>query len=59
MRPLDLLSYIDRSSGFLIFIMKRYATTPRLETERLILRRIHSDDTEKIFACWMNDERVS
>lgn len=34
-------------------------TTPRLETERLILRSICSDDTEEIFACRMNDESVS
>lgn len=34
-------------------------TTPKLETDRLILREIHSDDTEAIFYCWMNDEEVS
>lgn len=34
-------------------------TTPRLETDRLLLREIHSDDTESIFHCWMQDEDVS
>lgn len=33
--------------------------TPKLETERLILREIHSDDVETIFKCWMQDENVS
>jgi len=33
--------------------------TPKLETDRLILREIHSDDTEAIFSCWMQDENVS
>ena len=33
--------------------------TPRLETERLILREIHLDDVETIFNCWMQDENVS
>lgn len=34
-------------------------TTPKLETDRLILREIHSDDAEAIFSCWMQDENVS
>lgn len=34
-------------------------TTPKLETDRLILREIHLDDTEAIFCCWMQDEEVS
>ena len=34
-------------------------TTPKLETDRLILRKIRSDDTEAIFSCWMQDENVS
>lgn len=33
--------------------------TPKLETNRLILREIHLDDTEEIFNCWMQDEDVS
>lgn len=33
--------------------------TPKLETERLILREIHSEDAEIIFDCWMQDENVS
>ena len=33
--------------------------TPKLETDRLLLREIHSDDTEAIFNCWMQDENVS
>lgn len=34
-------------------------TTPQLETERLILRQIQSNDVQPIFDCWMNDEDVS
>lgn len=33
--------------------------TPKLETERLLLREIHEEDTEDIFNCWMQDEDVS
>lgn len=33
--------------------------TPKLETERLILREIHSEDIMAIFNCWMQDEEVS
>lgn len=33
--------------------------TPRLETERLILREIHAEDMEEIFYCWMQNENVS
>lgn len=33
--------------------------TPKLETDRLILREIRSDDTDAIFSCWMQDENVS
>lgn len=33
--------------------------TPRLETERLILREVHEDDVDAIFNCWMRDEDVS
>lgn len=33
--------------------------TPNLETERLILRKIHQDDINEIFNCWMQDEDVS
>lgn len=33
--------------------------TPKLETDRLILREIHIDDTQAIFNCWMQDENVS
>lgn len=32
---------------------------PTLETNRLILREIHSADTKPIFNCWMQDENVS
>lgn len=28
-------------------------TTPKLVTERLILREIHADDMDEIFDCWM------
>lgn len=34
-------------------------STPKLETDRLILREIHFDDTDAIFNCWMQDENVS
>lgn len=33
--------------------------TPILETERLLLREIHSTDVNDIFNCWMQDEEVS
>lgn len=33
--------------------------TPELETERLYLRKIHTDDVKEIFDCWMRDEDVS
>lgn len=34
-------------------------TTPKLETDRLLLREVHSTDVEAIFQCWMQDENVS
>ena len=34
-------------------------TTPKLETDRLILRKIDIDDIDCIFNCWMQDEDVS
>ena len=40
-------------------LMEENMITPKLETDRLILREIHSDDTEAIFNCWMQDENVS
>lgn len=33
--------------------------TPRLETKRLFLREIKSDDIDSIYKCWMQDEDVS
>ena len=33
--------------------------TPTIETDRLILREVHKEDTDDIFACWMQDEDVS
>ncbi len=33
--------------------------TPKLETERLVLREIHTEDAKTIFNCWMRDESVS
>ncbi len=33
--------------------------TPKLETERLILRPIKKEDVDAIFNCWMQDEDVS
>ena len=33
--------------------------TPRLETERLLLREVQENDVNSIFECWMQDEDVS
>ena len=33
--------------------------TPRLETERLLLREVQQEDLDDIFDCWMQDEDVS
>lgn len=33
--------------------------TPRLETERLLLREVQENDAEEIFDCWLQDEEVS
>jgi len=33
--------------------------TPKLETERLILRQIKNADVDAIFNCWMQDEDIS
>lgn len=33
--------------------------TPRLETDRLLLREVQENDVEDIFDCWMKDEEVS
>lgn len=33
--------------------------TPKLETDRLILRQIKNEDIEAIFNCWTKDEDVS
>lgn len=33
--------------------------TPRMETERLILREVQKEDINDIFNCWMQDEEVS
>ena len=33
--------------------------TPRLETDRLLLREVQENDIEDIFDCWMKDEEVS
>ena len=33
--------------------------TPKLETERLILRQIKNEDVDTIYNCWMQDEDVS
>lgn len=33
--------------------------TPRIETERLLLREVQIDDVNLIFDCWMQDEDVS
>ena len=33
--------------------------TPRLETERLVLREIRATDTSAIFDGWMQDEAVA
>lgn len=33
--------------------------TPRIETNRLVLREIQETDVKDIFDCWMQDEDVS
>jgi len=33
--------------------------TPRLETKRLLLRAVKSDDVDSIYKCWMQDEDIS
>lgn len=33
--------------------------TPRIETERLLLREVQIDDVNLIFNCWMQDDDVS
>ncbi|MGN1165168.1 MAG: GNAT family N-acetyltransferase [Lachnospiraceae bacterium] len=33
--------------------------TPRLETDRLLLREVQETDVKEIFDCWMQDESVS
>lgn len=33
--------------------------TPRIETDRLLLREIQAQDVTEIFNCWMRDEEVS
>lgn len=33
--------------------------TPRIETDRLLLREIQETDVNDIFGCWMQDENVS
>ncbi|WP_339173795.1 GNAT family protein [Solibacillus sp. FSL R5-0691] len=33
--------------------------TPKIETERLILRRMEIKDTQKVYNHWLSDERVS
>ena len=33
--------------------------TPRIHTDRLLLREIYETDVNDIFGCWMQDEDVS
>lgn len=33
--------------------------TPRMETERLLLREVQETDVNDIFECWMQDEDVA
>ncbi|MFA9559492.1 GNAT family N-acetyltransferase [Evansella sp. AB-rgal1] len=39
--------------------MIHYLGTPIIETERLLLRKMESADTQKAFNHWLSDERVS
>ena len=39
--------------------MITYLGTPKIETERLILRRMELSDTQKVFDHWLSDERIS
>ena len=49
-----------RNNGFHHIIEGRLLMfTPKLETERLMLRQIKTEDVDAIFNCWMQDEDVS
>jgi ribosomal-protein-alanine N-acetyltransferase len=39
--------------------MIRYSGTPKIETDRLILRRMERTDAQSIYDHWRSDERVS
>lgn len=39
--------------------MINYSGTPKIETDRLILRRIEVTDAQSVFEHWLSDERVS
>lgn len=39
--------------------MIHYLGTPKIETTRLILRRMALSDAQKVFNHWLSDERVS
>ncbi|WP_261134808.1 GNAT family N-acetyltransferase [Bacillus sp. Marseille-Q3570] len=39
--------------------MINYFGTPKIETERLILRKMELSDAQKVFDHWLSDERVS
>jgi [ribosomal protein S5]-alanine N-acetyltransferase len=39
--------------------MVNYFGTPRIETDRLVLRRLEHNDAQKVFEHWLSDERVS
>ncbi|WP_223701624.1 GNAT family N-acetyltransferase [Sutcliffiella deserti] len=39
--------------------MINYSGTPKIETERLILRRMRLVDTQSVFDNWLSDERVA
>lgn len=39
--------------------MINFSGTPKIETDRLVLRRMELSDTQKAFDHWLSDERVS
>ena len=39
--------------------MINYSGTPKIETDRLILRRLELSDAQTVFSHWLSDERVS
>jgi [ribosomal protein S5]-alanine N-acetyltransferase len=39
--------------------MINFAGTPKIETDRLILRKLEFSDAQSVFDHWLSDERVT